>query len=240
MGPLSAIGLLLLVVTVLLFMGLGALLVHALVTGHRLRALVVTLVGVGWSGLYLVGVVAASLGSKERVLDLGEIHHFCGAYLDCHAIVSVVDVDTTTAIGNGADALTTQGVFYVVTLLRSSDAQRARIRLDRPTAVVVDGAGNRFRRSAEGEAALAAAEGTQQPLGLAVAPQERYTTKVVFDLPLDVTAPKLRVFETGWMTRLSELFLIGDEDGFLHRRTFFRLPLAGEAQEATAIGAHRN
>ncbi len=54
-------------------------------------------------------------------------------------------------------------------------------------------------------------------------PVDFYTTKLVFELPADVRAPRLNIIEGHWLTRLSEFFLIGDEDSFLHKPTTFRL-----------------
>lgn len=45
----------------------------------------------------------------------------------------------------------------------------------------------------------------------------------MFDLPADVRSPRLHVYEGDLLARLSELFLIGDEDSLLHTRTVFDL-----------------
>jgi hypothetical protein len=60
-------------------------------------------------------------------------------------------------------------------------------------------------------------------LGRAIEPAESYSTRFVFDVPAEVAVPRMLVAERGWITRLSELFLLGDEDSVLHERSVFRL-----------------
>ena len=204
-------------------MALAAVLVHALLRGNRRRAIAAVGIGAGWSVVYLLAVVAVSLFSSERVLGLGDAKRFCGFYLDCHAMVSVVEVDTFATLGAADAPVPADGVFWVVTLQQSSDALGAEIGLDRPDAMLIDEAGRRHCRSDVGERALATVEGPQPQLGRAIAPEQSYTTRFVFDLPADAAGPRLLVAERGWITRLSELFLLGDEDSVLHQATVFRL-----------------
>ena len=68
-----------------------------------------------------------------------------------------------------------------------------------PVGVVLDREGRQYHRSAAGD----------------------YSTKLVFDLPADVASPKLHVHEGTWIARLSEMFLIGDEDSLFHKKTLF-------------------
>ena len=170
--------------------------------------------------MLLVGV---SVSSSERVLELNQPKRFCGFYLDCHAMVSVIGVQTTKTLTSDSGEVTAEGTFYLVTVRQSSDARRARIGIANPVAVVVDREGRRYHRSAAGERALAAAEGDLPPLGESIEAGGDYTTKFVFDLPANAASPKLHVHEGAWIARLSELFLIGDEDSLFHKKTLFRL-----------------
>jgi hypothetical protein len=222
-NPLAPLGLLLQALTAVVFVALAAVLVHALVRGNRRRAITAVGVGAGWSAVYLLAVVAVSLFSSQRVLGLGEAKRFCGFYLDCHAMISVVEVDTFTSLGSPDASVAAEGVFWVVTLRQNSDAVGAEIGLDRPDAVLIDESGRRHHRSDVGERALAAAGGPQPQLGRAIEPAESYSTRFVFDVPAEVAVPRMLVAERGWITRLSELFLLGDEDSVLHERSVFRL-----------------
>jgi hypothetical protein len=56
-----------------------------------------------------------------------------------------------------------------------------------------------------------------------VAAGEAFTTTLVFDLPPGVEHPRLVLTEGPPAERAPELFLIGDEDSFLHRKTVFAL-----------------
>jgi hypothetical protein len=111
----------------------------------------------------------------------------------------------------------------VVTRRIGSDARIAPTRLTDPHLTVTDGARCRVHRSAPGEAALARERGPQRPLTDPVGPGGAYFTAVVFDIPPDLREPRLAVTEGWWIDRLIELFLIGDEDSFLHARTTVRL-----------------
>ncbi len=198
-------------------------LVYSLYRERRTRALICAAAVGGWLAAYVATVVIVSLSSEERVLGPGEPNRFCGFYLDCHAMVTVREVERTPTLGEGDHQIRAGGEFYVITVERSSDADRVPIGLAQPEAVVFDAEGRRYRRSTLGEAALARVVGEQPPLGRAVRTGEAYSTRLVFDLPANVRDPKLHVAERDLLARLSELFLIGDEDSLFHRPTLFRL-----------------
>lgn len=198
-------------------------LVFSLYRERRTRALIVAAAIGGWLAAYAAIVMIISLSSAGRVLELDEPKRFCGFYLDCHAIVTVRAVTRTPTLGEGDHQIRAAGEFYVVTLEQSSDADNVPIGLAKPEAVVIDAEGQRYARSPTGEAALARVYGEQPPLGRAVRTGEAYATRLVFDLPADIRDPKLHVSERDLLARLSELFLIGDEDSLFHRPTLFRL-----------------
>lgn len=204
-------------------LAVAAVIVHALLTGRPRRARRVAAGAAVWGAVYLGTVTAFSLASSERVLGLNQPKRFCGFYLDCHAMVEVTAVRTATTLGTGADSVTATGRFLIVTVRQSSDARRVPIGIADPVATVIDGSGRRYHVSPEGQRALAAAEGPRPRLGRAIAAGSAFTTKLVFDLPADVREPRLHIAESDWLAKLSELFLIDDEDSFLHKRTVFRL-----------------
>ncbi len=213
----------LVVLLALLFLACGGALLWArrkgqVALGRRLGKLMLAI-----PAAYLGALLLASLTSHERVLGLHEPVTFCGLYLDCHISVAVEQVDTAKTLGVGPAARTAQGVFYVVMVKYSSDAIRATLSPGRPTATVLDARGRTFRRSPEGEGALAATQGKPVPLLRHLAPGEFELTVFVFDLPEDLAAPRLRLSPGTWVERLTELLLVGDDDSLLHRRTTIRL-----------------
>ena len=42
---------------------------------------------------------------------------------------------------------------------------------------------------------------------------------MVFDLPMDVQGPALVLQQGSWLDRMTQLFLVGDEDSMLHGKT---------------------
>ncbi len=210
-------------ITFLVVAGLAALALYGVVADRPGRALWAGTAAAAWSAVYMVVLLAISLASQEKVLGWHQFKRFCGLYLDCHAMVSVLNAETAESLGEGEWRVEADGVFYIVTVRQDSDAKRVLIAVHHPVAVVIDDDGRRYHRSALGEQALARGEGPLQALGRAVEAGDGYTTKLVFELPEDVRAPRLNIVEGHWATRLSELFLIGDEDSFLHKPTTFRL-----------------
>jgi len=180
-------------------------------------------VGGGWTALYLFALGTSSLTSRERLLGLNEDKAFCGFYLDCHMQVAVSRVDTGRALGPASAPLRASGVFYVVTLRVSSTAVAVRLHLLDPQLVIRDAQGREYRRAAAAENVLASGGAPAESLTKELGPKEAFTTTVAFDLPADALAPRLSVTEGIWADKLIELFLIGDEDSFLHKRTAFEL-----------------
>ena len=197
--------------------------VRAIAMSRMRRARTTGRAAVTLLSVYGAILLAVSLGSERRVLGLNEPKRFCGFYIDCHVMVSVTGVDETRALGNREGVVTPQGSFYLVTLTISSDARRAPMRLDDPEIVVEDPAGRRFPRSSAGQRALEYTRGPQPDPNQVVEAGASYSTTLVFEVPEQVSEPTLIVRESHWLTRLSELFLIGDEDSLLHEPAVFAL-----------------
>jgi hypothetical protein len=176
-----------------------------------------------WGAAYTALLVSTSLTSRERVLGPGEVKRFCGFYLDCHLGVGVVDVRRTPTLGVPPNEVRAAGEFYVVTLKVTSDARRATLQLADPTATVVDAAGSSYPRTSLGERGLANAVGPAIPLNFPVSANSQFTTPVVFDLPRNVRNPRLLLTDTPGVNRAIEGLLIGDDDSFLHKRTYHAL-----------------
>lgn len=166
--------------------------------------------GAAWAAVYLTLLMSASLTSRGRMLGLNEGKKFCGFYIDCHMQVAVTGVDTARQLGT----LQASGLLHVVTLRVSSDARAVPLRLLDPQFVLRDARGHRY---------LPVNVAERDSVSRLVGPGESFTTTVAFDVPPDVQALRLDVTMGIWADRLIELFLIGDEDSFLHKGTGFRI-----------------
>lgn len=210
----------LLVVATFALVALGAVqLLYSRLSTRRFPGNLALAVAAVWIAIYGVALTATSLASHERLLGLNQEKQFCGFYIDCHLQIAVSRVDTTSQLG----PLRSEGVFYVVTLRVSSTAVRAHLRLFDPRVVIRDGQGRRYDRAPVAEAALVAAGAPYDSLTREIGPEASFLTTVAFELPRDASVPRLSVTEGIWADKLIELFLVGDEDSLLHKRTSFAL-----------------
>lgn len=205
------LGILMVLGTVALVMLASAILVHARITKRPLPWRPLLLATGGWALVYTTMLLASSLTSDERVLDVAQDKKFCGFYLDCHMQVAVTGVDTVREIG----LRRANGVFYVVTLRVSSDAVRARLNLIAPRLVLRDAGGRSYDQVPDPHGAAA--------LAREIGPEESFNSTVLFDVPEDAVNLRLHVSMGVWVDRLIEAVLIGDEDSILHKRTSFRI-----------------
>ena len=167
---------------------------------------------------YAGALLTASLTSRERVLARGETLKFCGFYLDCHLGVAVEGVDRQSFIGDARAA----GTYYVVRVRVSSDARQATLHLGTPSFRVIDGEGHTYNRAEKVERALA--EGaTDSMLRRPIGAGDSREVRLVFDLPGNVSEPRLLVTDAGGVDRVLEGMLIGDDDSILHKPTTLAL-----------------
>ncbi len=176
------------------------------------------------AGLYAGLVLAASLASKEKALDLGEQKYFCE--VDCHEAYSAVNVRATKTLGNPPEQKTAEGTYYVVTVKvwfdeRTISPHRGNAPLtpNPRTVTVVDESGREYGPSPDGQKALEQAQGKSIPFTHRLRPGESYTTDVVFDLPSNIRSPRLFITTADWPTR----FLIGHENSPFHKKIMFQL-----------------
>jgi len=168
-----------------------------------------------WFLFYAVMLVGASVMSEEKLLGLNEPKEFCGFYFDCHLHAAVSGVRTARTIGD----LKANGEFYIVTVKVFSDAKRATLGLLTVDAHVVDRAGRAYARDEMAEAQL----GPQPEFETKIGPEESFEKQIVFDLPADVTQPRLDIREGYGIDHAIEYVLIGDEDSIFHKRSYFAL-----------------
>ncbi len=199
----------------------GALVLYAMRTDRMNLAKHVGMFALGWAALYLVVLAGASLTSQEKVLDLKERKAFCGFYLDCHLSVSVEEVQRVPHVGERAEQVQADGVFYLITVRVNNDGVQARLPLRNPKATLIDAYGVTYTRSLAAEQALTEAEGMPMAFARSVSAGHSYTKTLVFDVPPGVRVPKLLITQGMVLDRFIERFLIGDEDSLFHRKTVF-------------------
>jgi len=166
-------------------------------------------------GFYVTLLVGAALTSDERTLAPGEWKYFCE--IDCHLAYTVTEVRTAKTLGPPEKQISTEGVFYVVTVktwfdertISSRRPRDLRLQPDPRLVAVVDGYGNSYLpRQSRGA-----------PLTQPLLPGQSYTTEFVFDLPAD--RPNFRLLLTTAVP--VNWFLIGHEGSFFHKKVFFAL-----------------
>jgi hypothetical protein len=165
-----------------------------------------------WIAFYVVLLLGSSLLSEEKMLALNEPKAFCGFYLDCHMHATVSGVRKTKTIGDK----TAKGEFYIVTVQIFSDAKRVDLGLLAPKLFVIDENGKAYSRVED-------AENPGPPFDKKIPAGGSFEKEVVFDLPADVKGARLDVAEGIGIDKAIEFVLVGDEDSFLHKRSYFKL-----------------
>jgi len=228
--------------TLLIFLGLPVALfciAFSLLAHRRGLALIIAGGMVMWMGVYFMKLVTVSAESRERVLGLNEEKRFCGFYFDCHRTVSVTNVRRVSSIGVSPEEKRADGVFYIVTVKIANDALRAALALESPSATIVDSRGRCFGRDGEAESALQRSQGRLVSIEQAVGPGSSITKDLVFELPPDAESVRLFISEGDRLSRLIELFVIGDEDSLYHKKTCFSLDPMSERSGTLAGGSNQ-
>jgi hypothetical protein len=201
--------------------GVGVLACIAFAIAKRpSRARLAATLTVGVLAVYVVALLGVGAASDERVLGPGEPKVFCE--LDCHLSYTVPRVRLVSTIGDAR----ARGTYYLVTVRTYFDERTtAPWRGDgklwpNPRGLrLVDSVGHAWEPDAIAQRALMASDAAGTPIETPLRPGESYETTFAFDVPADVEAPRLEVFEDGPVTRL----LIGHENSLLHRKTVFAL-----------------
>ena len=191
--------------------------------GSGLRGKLVTAAAILVAG-YAAALAAVSVSSHEYTLNPGQEKYFCE--IDCHLAYSVPSVELAADV-NGVRA---RGVLYIVTLrTRFDETTISEHRGDGPLQpsprqiTLLDDSGHAIPISAEAQQALQNFSSAGTPLDTPLRPGESYTTRLAFDVP--PAAKHLRLFvaapsSPSWLGSL----IIGEEDSFLHKKTFLALP----------------
>lgn len=205
-------------VFVVVFLATVVVLVTVLVQALRRRptraARLLAVYGV-FLALYLGIVVAVSLATPQRFLDMGEDRCFddwC---------VAVESVDTTSVLGQGDQVTKANGTFFVVTLRLSNHARGRAQRAASAAVYLRDDQGRRHDVSPLGQNAYEAEHGPTAPLTATLPLGQSLTTVRVFDAPVHAHILGLIVehpvgFGPG-------MFVIGDDSSLMHKRMLIRL-----------------
>ena len=176
------------------------------------------------AGVYLAVLLIYSFASRETVLARGEEKHFCE--IDCHLAYSVTDVHETKVLGEGPNQLTAAGIFRVLTIkTRFDETTIGRNRGDGllyPNSRVVsisDENGTQYFPSAVAQSSLQKSQTAGTAMTVPLRPGEKYSTTLVFDLPVNIKNPTLLIHEGEFLTH----FVIGNENSFLHKKTRFQI-----------------
>ena len=189
------------------------ILIAMFVRKPKFAALLMKLAGVA-AVIYFILLLGFSLGSREAVLVPGQEKYFCE--IDCHLAYTVLDAKTIPDAGAERYKITVRTRFDEATI----SSQRPK---DYPlspsprTVVLTDHQGNRY--------APAATAGT--PLAASLTPGQSYTTELDFRVPSGAKGLKLLISTTpGW----PDQFVIGDENSWLHKKTYFQVEMPGSVQ----------
>ncbi|MCA1589365.1 MAG: DUF4352 domain-containing protein [Acidobacteria bacterium] len=184
------------------------LIVSVLTNSRWLRNFVLGSMAI-WGIFYAAALIAFSLFSTERTLGLNEPKEFCGFYLDCHMHTAVTDVRKAKTIGDKR----ANGEFYIVKVKVFSNAKKATLGFGGLKLFALDAEGRRYPHAPEVE--------KPEPWFTRPVPAgTSFERDVVFDLPVDVSNPRLDMHDDkGWL----EKFLIDDEDSAFHKRNYFDL-----------------
>jgi hypothetical protein len=177
----------------------------------------------GTAGVIYLGLLLGfSLASHETTLTPGEEKYFCE--IDCHLAYTVVDTKTI-ADGNAVHYTVTMRTRFDETTISSHRPKDAPLSPSPRTATLTDDNGDRY--------APIGSSGT--PLLASLIPGQSYTTELEFNLPAQVKGLRLLISTTpGWPDHL----VIGDENSWLHKKTYFELERPSVSQNRSATSGN--
>ncbi len=127
---------------------------------------------------------------------------------------TVTGLDTAGMVGIGPAAIRAKGIFYILHVRMSNHARGIAQSPSEPRIHIVDGQGQFWAVSVEGQKALENAEGKQKEIGERLELHETLETKLVFDLPPHQDGLKALIEEGPFITKL---LLPEDKEVFLLR-----------------------
>jgi hypothetical protein len=186
-----------------LFLALASALIFWFARKTKFARIAIAAIGAG-AVLYFALLLGFSAGSHETVLAHGQEKYFCE--IDCHLAYSVLDAQR---LPDGHLVITLRTRFDETTT--SPNRPKDALLTPSPREVrLVDSAGRQF--------VPLSTSGT--PLLTPLKPADSYTTQMEFNLPKDAASLRLLINTTPqWPDKL----VIGDENSWLHKKTYFAL-----------------
>ena len=196
----------------------GLILVIALLTHHRQRAIKTGRVLVIWLAVYTLLLLLASFTSQPRYIEAGKERCFDEM---CY---STKVIATQATLGSGSNQVKANGMYTILTVQLRSDSKRSAQKPSQPDLFIVGAHGERVNQF------FSAGSDTGLPIGQPITaaqlwdrkvqPGETVSRTVAFDLPGGIVQPGLVVSEG--IGPLSAV-IIGDENSIFHAKTEFLL-----------------
>ena len=106
---------------------------------------------------------------------------------------SALGTRKAAALGGEGAQKPSEGLYYVVTFKVANHAKRVDFEFNPATTVLVDGAGREYHISAQGQAVLESAQSRQGACKEAVPAGGSCITDLVFDVPVDINNPHIKM-----------------------------------------------
>lgn len=189
-----------------LFLAAGAVLIFLFARKPKFARTVGTTIGVG-AVAYFALLVGFSASSHSTTLALGQEKYFCE--IDCHLAYSVADVKTSPG-GPTTDYLVTLRTRFDEKTISPNRPKDAPLMPSPREVQLIDRAGHEYAPVSSAGTAL------MTPL----TPGESYQTELGFHVPKDAGGLRLLIRTVpAW----PDHFVIGDENSWLHKKTYFAL-----------------
>ncbi len=165
-------------------------------------------IAIGIGAVIYFGLLAGfSEASHDTALGMGQEKYFCE--IDCHLAYAVVDVKSQTADAWKDYVITLRTRFDEQTI-SSKRAKNAPLMPSPRAARIIDGLGHSYEPIST----------TGSSLVTPLRAGESYMTRLEFRVPKDAKGLRLLINTIpGWPER----FVIGDENSWLHKKTYFAL-----------------
>jgi hypothetical protein len=189
-----------------LFLALVSMVIFWFARKPKFARIAAVAIGAG-AVVYFALLFGFSAGSHATMLARGQEKYFCE--IDCHLAYSIVDVKTQSD---------TASTHYVITLRTRFDETSTSPSRPKDAPLTPSPREVRLLDSAGHAYAPVSTRGT--PLLTPLTPAGSYTTQLEFSVPKDTAGLKLLLHTTpAWPDHL----VIGDENSWLHKKTYFAL-----------------